>query len=68
MLKMNTVWVSYCSCNWCNITLDLLFIASEPNDIMAFGSVSDRFANHENSSDERYDKFNEVMTMNHAGR
>ncbi|KNC30209.1 hypothetical protein FF38_06938 [Lucilia cuprina] len=40
-------------------------LASEPNDIMPFGSVSDRFAHNENSSDERYDKFNEMMTMNH---
>lgn len=33
---------------------------------MPFGSVSDRFAHNENSSDERYDKFNEMMTMNHS--
>uniref|UniRef100_A0A1I8N1J1 Bridge-like lipid transfer protein family member 1 C-terminal domain-containing protein n=1 Tax=Musca domestica TaxID=7370 RepID=A0A1I8N1J1_MUSDO len=42
-------------------------LASEPNDIMPFGSVSDRFNHNENSSDERYDKFNEMVTMTHTG-
>lgn len=32
---------------------------------MPFGSVSDRFAHNENSADERYDKFNEMMTVTH---
>ncbi|XP_053959947.1 bridge-like lipid transfer protein family member 1 isoform X5 [Anastrepha ludens] len=40
-------------------------LASEPNDIAPFGSVSDRFAHAENSSDERYDKFNEMISMTH---
>ncbi|XP_039950493.1 transmembrane protein KIAA1109 isoform X2 [Bactrocera tryoni] len=40
-------------------------LASEPNDIVGFGSVSDRFAHTENSSDERYDKFNEMISMTH---
>ncbi|XP_059220164.1 bridge-like lipid transfer protein family member 1 isoform X5 [Stomoxys calcitrans] len=41
-------------------------LASEPNDIMPFGSVTDRFNHNENSSDERYDKFNEMATMTHT--
>ncbi|XP_037884226.1 transmembrane protein KIAA1109 isoform X1 [Glossina fuscipes] len=42
-------------------------LASEPNDI-PFGSVSDRFTHNENSSDERYDKFNEMISMScHTG-
>ncbi|XP_067623128.1 bridge-like lipid transfer protein family member 1 isoform X11 [Eurosta solidaginis] len=38
-------------------------LASEPNDVAPFGSVSDRLAHNENSSDERYDKFNEMVSM-----
>ncbi|XP_055837347.1 bridge-like lipid transfer protein family member 1 isoform X6 [Episyrphus balteatus] len=38
-------------------------LASEPNDIMPFGSISDRFTHNENSSDERYDKFNEMIGL-----
>ncbi|XP_075153247.1 transmembrane protein KIAA1109 homolog tweek isoform X1 [Haematobia irritans] len=41
-------------------------LASEPNDIMPFGSASERFNHNENSSDERYDKFNEMVTMTHT--
>ncbi|XP_036340077.1 transmembrane protein KIAA1109 isoform X3 [Rhagoletis pomonella] len=40
-------------------------LASEPNDIAPFGSVPDRFVHNENSSDERYDKFNEMISMTH---
>lgn len=43
----------------------LIFTASEPNDLLHFGSASDRFNTaHDNLNEEQYDKFNETLTIN----
>lgn len=45
-----------------------MFLASEPNDLLHFGSASDRFNTvHENLNEEQYDKFNESLAMNTSG-
>ncbi|XP_037958120.1 transmembrane protein KIAA1109 homolog isoform X2 [Teleopsis dalmanni] len=42
-------------------TKDECSLASEPNEV--FGSVSDQFNQNENVSDERYDKFHEMVSV-----